>query len=238
MLSVLLAGLAGFLTIFAPCVLPVLPLILGGTTSRIKFATYYMALGMTLSFSFLGVIFAAFGSVLGIDPEMIRFVSGFLLIFLGCSMIFPKLSAIIENLTSSISNKANNTSSKLSGDSKFSNIAIGSLLGAIWAPCSGPSLGVAITLASSSGNFLLSFLHFFSFGFGASIGLILISAVLSSSLKSIFPNFVKQSHKVKVLFGYIVLICGFMIILRLDKKIETTALDFLPESIVNLSSSF
>ena len=90
MLNLVLALLAGVVTVAAPCTLPMLPILLGasvGQTSKVRPAM--IALGFTMSFSMVALLLSAITRVFDFDPNHLRNAAVILLLGFGLLMIWP-----------------------------------------------------------------------------------------------------------------------------------------------------
>src|ERR1700752_1581180 len=88
-----LAFLAGLLTVFSPCVLPLLPVVLGTATSQHRLGPVALAAGLAFSFLILGMFIAAIGFSLGLDDEMFQSFAAILLLAVGIVLLIPILQA-------------------------------------------------------------------------------------------------------------------------------------------------
>jgi cytochrome c biogenesis protein CcdA len=96
MLLFLFALLAGAVTVAGPCILPLLPIILGTSTVRAHPARpLAIVLGFILSFSVFAVVFGVFGSILGISPEAFRWVAAIVISLFGLMMVFPRIQEAV-----------------------------------------------------------------------------------------------------------------------------------------------
>ena len=85
-----LAFLAGVLSILSPCVLPLLPMVLGGAVSEHKFGPVALAAGLALSFTAIGIFVALIGFALGLDASVFRVAAAVLMITLGALLLMPE----------------------------------------------------------------------------------------------------------------------------------------------------
>ena len=109
MSAVLLALAAGVLTVAAPCILPMLPILLGasvGQTSRARPA--FITLGFVVSFSVVALLFGAFAESLGASEEVLREIAIALLLVFGALMIFPHPFRILTARMHGVVNRAHN----------------------------------------------------------------------------------------------------------------------------------
>src|SRR5215470_6964036 len=83
-----LAFVAGVLTILSPCVLPILPIVLGAAASERKYGPAALAAGLALSFVVLGLVVSTIGYSIGLNAELFRQAAIF-----GAVLMFPALQA-------------------------------------------------------------------------------------------------------------------------------------------------
>jgi hypothetical protein len=88
-----LAFLAGALSVLSPCVLPLLPIMVGSAASEHRFAPAALAAGLLLSFVVIGLFVATVGFAAGLDTGFFRLVSAILLIAVGTLLLVPRLGA-------------------------------------------------------------------------------------------------------------------------------------------------
>jgi len=93
-----LAGLAGILSILSPCVIPLLPLVLGGAASEHKYGPLGLAGGLALSFTVIGLFVATIGFGIGLDTDFFRALAGILLIVVGVILTMPILQTQLEQI--------------------------------------------------------------------------------------------------------------------------------------------
>src|SRR5690349_11202474 len=96
-LNPLLAFAAGALTILSPCVLPLVPVVLGSAAQRHRFGALALAGGLIASFTAVGFTLAAFGSRLGVDADQVRLVGAVILGLAGAFLIVPKIQDFVAD---------------------------------------------------------------------------------------------------------------------------------------------
>ena len=150
MFNLVLALLAGIVTIAAPCTLPMLPILLGasvGQTGKVRPAL--IALGFVLSFSAAALVLSAITRVFDFDPNHLRSGAAILLLGFGLLMIWPApfewLSIRIGGLAGGGS--AGNTAFR---QGNIGGFVLGTTLGLVWTPCAGPVLGSILTVVATS----------------------------------------------------------------------------------------
>ena len=143
-----LSFLAGVLSILSPCVLPLIPIIVGSAVNTHKLGPYALALGLAISFTVVGVFLATLGASLGLDASLFRNVAAILLLIFGVILISANLQAKFACVTAPVGNSGQNALSRFSADTLGGQFILGMLLGIVWSPCVGPILGATVILAA------------------------------------------------------------------------------------------
>src|SRR5262249_48671349 len=102
--SVALAFLAGVLTVLSPCVLPILPIVLGAAASERKYGPAALAAGLALSFVVVGLFVSTIGFSLGLNAELFRQVAAVLIVIFGAVLMLPGLQARFAMASGPIAN--------------------------------------------------------------------------------------------------------------------------------------
>src|SRR3990167_4960719 len=100
------AFLSGLVTIAAPCIWPLLPIILSSSVlGRDHRRPLGITLGILVSFGILTLTISYLVSVFRFDPNILRYVAVGVLLFLGATMIVPPLTRIVEGWVSGFSGR-------------------------------------------------------------------------------------------------------------------------------------
>jgi cytochrome c biogenesis protein CcdA len=91
--SVAGAFVAGVLTVLSPCVLPILPIVLGAAASERKYGPAALAAGLAVSFAAIGLFVATVGYSVGLTADLFRQIAAALMIVLGAVLLLPSLQA-------------------------------------------------------------------------------------------------------------------------------------------------
>lgn len=232
-----IAFLAGLATILSPCVLPLIPLIVGGALSRSKLGPLALCSGLSLSFSVLGVGAALASQAFGFDPTTIRIVGALVLIGFGAILLIPSADESFARLLGPLASKANQLSSN-SGNGLAGTFLTGIALGAVWSPCAGPTLGAAIGLATQADTVGRGLVLMLIYSAAASLPLLAIGYGARGVFNRARDRLNAIATKVKPTFGGIAAFVGVAILLGWDKRLETAALNSLPGEWVNLITRF
>jgi cytochrome c-type biogenesis protein len=228
-----LAGFAaGVLSLLAPCVLPIIPLIVYSVLRGSRWAPALTALGLALSFALFGILTSTFSEIF--DPAVIRNVGALVLIFAGALFLIPQFKEWLSLKASFIANAGNRWQGKLNQNKSWTPFVGGMLLGMIWSPCSGPTLAFAVGLATQAGGWTQSALIFFAFGAGAGLGLVSLGALLSR-VSGLQEKLLKSSHSINLALGVISIVFGLLILSGQMGNLEELLLSVMPEFLVELS---
>ncbi|BCB27381.1 hypothetical protein SKTS_22670 [Sulfurimicrobium lacus] len=147
-----LALAAGSLSTLSPCVLPLVPILLASAVAAHRLGPYALAGGLALSFTVVGVFVASLGAALGLDQGVFRLIAASLLIAFGVVLLSARLQERFAVATSGLSGAGNTLLASVSLNGLSGQFMLGLLLGIVWSPCVGPTLGAAVTLASQGQN--------------------------------------------------------------------------------------
>ena len=171
----ILVYVGGLLTIFAPCVLPVIPFIFAKSDQPFRRTGLPILLGMAATFTVLACIAAIGGAWLVQLNQYGRYVAMALLLVFGLALIFPAISERLMgpfvNLGGRLQDRADQQSS-VKG-----SLLLGVAVGFLWAPCAGPILGLVLAGTALNGVNLYSALLLLIFAAGAasSLGIALLA---------------------------------------------------------------
>lgn len=232
------AWLAGVLTLINPCVLPLLPVIIAGAFQSNKHGPIYMAAGLTVSFTVVGVLITAFGHLIGLNEQTINKTAALLMIVFGVILLIPALQEKLASLAAPLASGANNRIDSVQSNSGFGQFYIGLLLGAVWSPCVGPTLGGAIGLAATGEGLLQATITMIFFGIGVSTILLLLSYGSRELLNSRKERLMKWMPRAKPIMGIALLLTGLAILFHWNRAIDIWLLDVMPVWLQNLSVKF
>ena len=236
--STLLSYLAGLVTILNPCVLPLIPILIGSALGQSRMGPVALAAGLVTSFTTFGFGVIAFGYSIGLDEQLVRIAAGTLLAVAGVVLLVPRFQAALSGAAAPISSFGNQQLGRISGDGVLGQFAVGLLLGLVWAPCVGPTLGVAIAAASSGTDLASSFLIFLVFGLGVATSILAFAYGSRRALGEKRATLTALAKYGKPLFGAALLVVGLMVVSGFDKVIETAVLGILPHGVTEFTTRF
>lgn len=232
----LFALIAGILSILSPCVLPLVPIVLAGAVTEHRLAPIALAGGVALSFTAIGIFAATVGYTIGLDLGAFRFIAALLLILFGAVLMVPKLQVQFASATGPISNWTQNRFGDVSTSGISGQFSVGLLLGAVWTPCVGPTLGAASVMAARGENLFSVALTMLAFGIGTSIPLLGLSALSREALIRWRGRMLSTSSDLKMAIGFLLVVAGVLTLSGYDRAIQTALENTLPDWIVALTT--
>ncbi len=223
-----LALLAGVLSIVSPCVWPLVPIVMGSAAGAGSAGPLALAAGLSLSFALAGTLLSFALVSLGLDPELFRYVAAALLLVVAALLLVPKaglwLSQHLSRFTAGFG-----AGSSEAGSSWPAQFGVGMLLGLVWLPCVGPTLGAAIALASLGQKMIQAFVVMLAFGIGTAAALSVAGFASARALKSVRPRVLAGAGAGKRWLGIALLVLGLMVVTGVDKRLEAWAVGWIPD---------
>ncbi len=233
-----LAFLAGLVSIFSPCVLPLLPVVLGTAVSKHKLGPVALAAGLALSFLILGLFVATIGFSLGLDSDLFSTFAASLLLVLGIVLVVPVVQA---RLSLAIAPLGNWVEQGFGGPAKKGlkgQFAVGMLLGAVWTPCVGPTLGAASVLAAQGRDLVQVALTMFVFAVGTALPLLFLGLLSREAIMCWRGRLLTTGTTGKMALGLVLIATGALVLTGFDKPLEAALLRLTPEWLTEITTRF
>ncbi|MBU7006457.1 cytochrome c biogenesis CcdA family protein [Phosphitispora fastidiosa] len=213
-LSFLIVFFGGIITSISPCILTMIPVIVGyiggygGAEGKSRIRGFAMSaafvLGMSVTFSAFGVAAVLLGRVVGQAGDIWYYVLAVIAIVMGLSLLgvinirFPTLNKM-----------------PLKKGGLLPAFAIGLTFGLVASPCATPVLAVIITYVASTGSFYYGAGLLFAYGLGH--GMPLLIAGTFTGVISRLPRFHKYSRYITMGSGVVLIVLGlyFLVLVRL-----------------------
>ncbi|WP_256752886.1 cytochrome c biogenesis CcdA family protein [Mesorhizobium sp. Mes31] len=232
----LLALLAGVLSILSPCVLPLLPVVLAGAVAEHRLAPLGLAAGVAVSFTAIGVFVATIGFSIGLDMTVFRSAAAVLLILLGAVLLVPRFQTQFATAAGPVSNWTQNRFGGVSTSGISGQFGVGLLLGAVWTPCVGPTLGAASIMAARGENLGMVVLTMLAFGIGTSLPLLALALMSREALLRWRGRMLSASSDIKMALGALLVIAGVMTLSGFDRTIQIGLERALPDWLVAITT--
>jgi cytochrome c biogenesis protein CcdA len=231
LVALALAFVAGLLTALSPCVLPLLPLVMG-SAARNRYGPTALAAGFVTTFTLVGVLLASVGTALGLSDTVVRSASAALLVAAGVWMISHRLQAAAGRWLSPLASASARLSARAE-QGVGAQFFIGALLGGVWSPCVGPTLGAALGLATRGETLAQAAAIMAAFGLGSAT-LLLVAGYASRAVVGHRLRLLQAGGAGRYVFGVVLLLVGASVASGVDKAVESLVLAQLPQWWIDL----
>jgi cytochrome c-type biogenesis protein len=237
-LSPVLGFAAGALTILSPCVLPLVPIVLGSAAQKHKFGPLALAAGLVVSFTVFGLVIAVLGASLGFDGEGLRLAGAIILAAAGLALVVPWIQAALTRAATPLANWASVRQQGLERYGLVGQAAIGVLLGMVWSPCVGPTLGAASALAAQGKDIGQVAVVMLSFGLGIATVLLGIAFASRSLMNRWRTRLLSTGTGGKRLLGTLLIAVSLFIVTGFDRYLEGIIVSASPDWLINVTTAF
>ena len=232
------ALLAGALSTLSPCVLPLLPAILMGASAQHRYAPVALAGGLALSFAVVSLFVATIGYGLGLSGDLFRQIGGLVMVIVGGVLLVPAAQVRWAMAAGPMQSWTESRFGGLSTSGLKGQFGLGLLLGIVWAPCVGPTLGAASLLAAQGENLGSVVLTTLVFAFGAALPLLLLGTLSRQAWSAWRQRLAKTGSVGKFVLGGILVALGLLILTGADKAVETYLVEISPAWLTALTTRF
>ena len=215
--------------------LPILPIVLATSIQTSSRAPIALAAGMSTSFILLGLTVSAVGPALGLNDEIVSRSAAFLMVAFGLFLLVPLLNKKFSVATAAISTIGDAGMTATISHGLAGQFIGGALLGAVWSPCIGPTLGAAIALASQGVDLVYATLIMASFALGVSTLIFLFSFATKSWLERNISWMRVLAKQSRAILGGTFIVIGFGIFFQFNHAIDTWLINHLPTWLMDFS---
>lgn len=218
-----IAFLAGVLTVLAPCILPLLPVVVGSSASGRSRLTPYIVVGsLSASIIVFTILLKASSALITVPQAFWTYLSGGIILLFGVTLVFPGIWESLPGIA-----KLSSGSNRLLGTgyqkkSVWGDVLVGAALGPIFSTCSPTYFVILASVLPAS--FSLGMLYLLAYTLGLALVLLFI-ALLGERFASRLSGFSDPQGRFKRGVGILFIVLGLMIALGLEKKLETALLD-------------
>ena len=233
-----LAFLAGLLTVLSPCVLPLLPIVFGAAASAHRLGPIALAAGVAISFVAIGLFIATVGFSIGLDAGLFRSAAAVLLVLIGFVLVTPSLQQRVAVAAGPVSNWAEHQFGGFAIPGITGQFCVGLLLGAVWSPCVGPTLGAASVLAAQGKDLGQVGISMLVFGVGAALPLLVLGLLSREVLMRWRNRLHAAGAGAKMTLGVVLIVTGVSIASGLDKTLEEKLVAASPAWLTELTTRY
>lgn len=225
------------LTILSPCVLPLVPIVLASAAQAHRWGPIALAAGLVISFTSVGFLVATAGASSGIDGDAFRIVGALMLVLAGLVLLVPQAQAWLTRVATPLADWANSRQARMERFGLAGQAAIGVLLGLVWSPCIGPTLGAATVLAARGTDLGSVALIMAAFGLGIATVLVALAIATRGLLSRWRGRLMQAGQRGKTVLGGVLAVVGVLIFTGGDKLLEGAVIALSPDWLIDASTS-
>ncbi len=230
------AALAGVLSTLSPCVLPLVPIVLGAAASEHRLGPVALASGLALSFTIIGLFVATLGFAIGLDATVFRVAGAVLLVAIGAVLLVPRFQAGFALVAAPVGHWVESRVGGVSTTGPVGQFGVGLLLGAVWSPCVGPTLGAASVLAARGEDLATVAVTMFAFGLGAAAPLLVLGMLSRQTLLRWRDRLLATGQGLKQAMGAVLIGVGVLILSGTDKRVEAFLVEVSPAWLTEITT--
>ncbi|MBV8048219.1 MAG: cytochrome c biogenesis protein CcdA [Paludibacterium sp.] len=229
---------AGLLSTLSPCVLPLLPVLIASALAAHPRAPLALAAGLALSYAAAGTLLASAAGALPFSATMARDVAaGFLGLF-GLALLSNGLARAFYRAGAGLADLGQRLGQRWRLEGMSGQFVVGVLLGLIWSPCVGPTLGAAIVLAGQGRQLPQVALLMGLFGLGAALPVLLLAGLSRHWLRPRLATLGMAGAVSRGVLGLVLLLVALLIVSGLDRVLETWLVEHSPDWLTALTTRF
>ncbi|SLN62728.1 thiol:disulfide interchange protein precursor [Aquimixticola soesokkakensis] len=227
--------LAGLLTLINPCVLPVLPIVIAASLQADRRAPLALAAGMSVSFVALGLGVASLGPALGVTEDVVSRGAAVVMVAFGLVMLVPSFGGLFARASAGLAARADAGIDATAKRGLAGQAAGGALLGAVWSPCIGPTLGAAIALASQGQDLWRAGAIMVAFALGVSTLILALAYGARAWLSRNMGLMRRLAARSKPVLGAVFVLVGLALFFRLNHLVDAYLIQNLPAWLIDFS---
>jgi len=218
-MDLVFAYVAGLLTLINPCVLPILPIVLASATQASRHGPAALAAGASF----------------GINEQTMVTAGAWTMLAFGLILLVPAFSARFSTATAGMAGRADMQMSTMGQSGLHTQFLGGMLLGLVWSPCIGPTLGGAISLASQGQSLIWSTLTLAVFALGVSTIILALGYGTRDAIRRRKDAMAALAEKSRPIMGGVFILVAVMILTKTHHRIEAALINMLPTWLLDLS---
>ena len=175
---------------------------------------------------------------IGLDGDVFRKIAAVLLLLVGVVLMLPVAQVRLATAAGLVSNWTEQRFGGFSTSGLWGQFGVGLLLGAVWSPCVGPTLGAASVLAAQGKDLAAVAITMLLFGLGAALPVLLLGMLSREVLMRWRDRMIELGKGAKAALGLVLVLVAVAILTGFDKTLDTALVSASPEWLTNFTTRF
>ena len=218
--------------------LPLLPLVVGAAASAHRLGAVFLAAGVAVAFTAAGLFVATIGFAIGLDGDVLRGVAAVMLGVVGVLLLSPFAQTRLAVAGGGVSDAGDRLIRRLPWNGPGGQFCTGLLLGLVWSPCVGPTLGAASLLASRGQDLGAVAAVMLAFGIGTTLPLLLVAGLSRQVAQRLRGRMLAAGQAGRKVMGVCALLLAVLILSGADRRVEAVLVDASPGWLTDLTTRF
>lgn len=236
--SLPIAYIAGVVSILSPCVLPILPVVLGGALNAGRHGPVALIVGLIAAFTATGMAVATLSISIGFPPDLFSKIAAGVMMLFGIVLVSTPLQRAFAVAAEHATQHWNQDVAAFSPQGVSGQFILGLLLGAVWTPCVGPTLGAAVALAAQGQHLAYAASAMFLFALGIATPLLVLTMGTQATVLRRKDALRRLSAHAQPLLGVLLILIGLSIVTGWMTEWEALALELMPHWLISFVSKF
>ena len=186
----------------------------------------------------IGLFVATLGFAIGLDGVVFRRVAAGLLVAVGLVLLVPPIQARLAAAAGPLVDAIDRRFGGRPGAGLSGQFGLSLLLGAVWSPCVGPTLGAASLLAAQGRDLAAVAATMGAFGLGAALPLLVLGTLSRGVILRARGGMMRLGQGLKAGLGLILVATGLAVLIGLDKALETALVEASPDWLNALTTRY
>jgi len=203
-----------------------------------RYGAVALSAGAAFSFVVVGLFVATIGFAAGLDGDVFREIDAIVLFGFGAVLLSQSLQDRLAVAATPFGSRAQAAIAGLNPTGLGGQATLGLLLGVVWSPCVGPTLGVAATLAAQRQTLPQVATVMLLFGLGAALPMVLVGTLSREVLMRWRGGMLKAGKHGKKILGMAMLVLAVGILTGTDRQLETVLVAWSPHWLTALTTKY
>ena len=223
---------AGFISFLTPCILPLLPIVIGGAVAKRPWAVLHICAGMICVYTLVGATTGFIRPILGLSPDNYNVAAGVSILVMSVILLLPSLIVPLQISWQVALAPLIRLSERISVETASGAFLLGAVLSLAWTPCAGPMLGSALAMVAAEGGHIRGAFLLAVYGVGATCPLIFMACISRQNFVNLFKKINLSQNGVRIGLALFQILFGLALISGSIIWLEKVLINLIPYEVL------